>query len=73
MSPKIDDVASELLIKSKNDFEEFESMKHAQKSLKQEMDVIKKTIKGDTSNMLRLIQDLNGMYKKTNHSKGYEY
>ena len=73
MSSKIDDVASKLLIKSKNEFEEFESMKHAQKSLKQEMDFIKKTIKGDTSNMLRLIQDLNGIYKKMNHSKAYEY
>lgn len=72
MSSKIDDVASKVLIKSRSDFEEFEGLKHAQKSLNQEIDFVKKTIKNDTSNMLRLIQDFNELYKNTNRSKIYE-
>ena len=67
MSSKIDDVASQrkLLIKSRNEFEEFEKMKQAQNILKKEIDLIKNTIKGDTSNMLRLMQDLDEMCKKS--------
>ena len=67
MSSKIDDVVSQpkLLIKPRNEFEEFEMMKQAQNILKKEIELIKKTIKGDTSNMLQLMQDLDKMYKKS--------
>ena len=70
---KSDDAASQpkLLIKSEKETEEFEKMKQAQESLKQEIDFVKKTIKGDTSNMLRLVEDLNDVYKKLHNNESY--